>query len=171
MNEHLKFKRVKATRITKLHLPCPSCTKPAGTIDHLKGHDVESMWYCDHCGSQIAFKLKNGNLQTALTGERVDKTLVLLREDNIGLIVEGMRFLHKDGTNDTSMVENDAYFYDEHTCPTNYMRHVKAVIDLGNADVDPHGIFRYVCTLPWEPSIEEPTNTLLLDSLRHHFQK
>ena len=72
-------------------------------------------------------------------------TLVLLKRNGIYLIVNG----HGNG--------NDEYFYNEHTCPTNYMQDVEAVIY--EKDADPHGVFEWVATIDkpedWDYGPEE----------------
>ena len=49
---------------------------------------------------------------------------------------------------------NEEYFYNEHTCPTNYMTEVVKVIS-EDGNEDPHGIFAYVKTEPWRDLEEE----------------
>lgn len=34
------------------------------------------------------------------------------------------------------------YFYDEHTCPTNWVRNIERFTEKG--DTDPHGVFQYI---------------------------
>ena len=51
--------------------------------------------------------------------------------------------------------EHHEYYYNEHTCPTNYMRNVVAVIDLKHQDQDPHGIFEYIATLDYDEKVED----------------
>ena len=72
-------------------------------------------------------------------------TLVLLKRNGIYLVVNG----YGNG--------NDAYFYNEHTCPTNYMQDVEAVIY--EKDADPHGVFEWVATIDkpedWDCAPEE----------------
>ena len=69
-------------------------------------------------------------------------TLVLLKRNGIYLVVNG----HGDA-------EHDMYFYNEHTCPTNYMGDVEAVIY--EKDADPHGVFEWVATIDKPEDFEE----------------
>lgn len=133
---------------TSKHIQCPNCSKATNSIDHLDGKEISTRWYCDDCGYEYSFNLtKSGELtDVKLTGRKVSKSLVLLKCGDIGLVVEGMVF---DGDK-----SNNEYFYNEHTCPVNYMKNVKMVFDLKNDDTDPHGIFEYVKTLPWEHDID-----------------
>lgn len=133
---------------TKNYAICPCCEKPDSTIDHLLNTDTSTSWYCDNCGERysISFK-KTGEVFTQATGERVNKNIVLLKNGNVGLVVEGMSF--------SGAESNQEYYYNEHTCPTNYMKNVLAVIDLEHNDSDPHGIFEYVKTLDWDKDVED----------------
>ena len=76
----------------------------------------------------------------------VTSTLVLLKRNGIYLIVNGY-----------GDKEHDQYFYNEHTCPTNYMGDVEAVIY--EKDADPHGVFEWVATIDkpedWDYGPEE----------------
>lgn len=151
--------------ISQTHIVCPHCRKPASTIDHLKEDKVDGnfKWYCNQCGYQYEFATNcHGDVvpgSLKLTGHRTEKTLVLLRNGQVGLVVEGMRFVPGDGQEDDN--EHDSYFYDEHTCPTNFMASVKAVFDLEKRDVDPRGIFHHVLSLPYDGRIEDGEGAFL----------
>ena len=43
--------------------------------------------------------------------------------------------------------EAKRYYYEEHTCPTNYLR-AEMVIEADTMDDDPHGIFEFVDVFP-----------------------
>lgn len=86
------------------------------------------------------------------------RTLVLLAIDTaegvpVYFIVEGLA-----GTGDIKeMEEHERYFYEEHTCPTNFVGpHGKDSEGYGvvalyhGGDRDPHGVFRYVRAV-WMP--------------------
>lgn len=131
--------------VTTKYVLCPCCNSKLGSINHL----VEGTyaWYCDACGNRIKFKMHQGCVvDSHKTGETKEKTLVFLKRGGIGLIVEGMSFNSEN---------NDEYFYNEHTCPTNYLSCVVAIVDLEHGDPDPHGIFEYVTTLPWVEGFDE----------------
>lgn len=150
--------------ITKTHVVCPACRSPDSTVDHLKGSEQQLKWYCQQCGAEYTFTLTAGFkvVDVKLTGNSVRKTLVLLRCGKVGLVVQGMSFSHIKNN-------NDGYYYDEGTCPTNYMPQVLKVIDLETGDPDPHGIFEYVKTLPWDDRIESEDEFPLL--LLPHFNQ
>lgn len=68
------------------------------------------------------------------------KTLVLLHRDGVFIVVEGCATFEPL----ESVNEHNEYFYNEHTCPTNYLQ-VEAVCIDGN--MDPHGVFEFVRTV------------------------
>ena len=81
-------------------------------------------------------------------------TLVLLKRNGVYLIVNGNKML---GIDKEEAEHQDQYYYNEHTCPTNYMQDVEAVIY--EKDADPHGVFEWVATIDkpedWEYGPEE----------------
>ena len=77
---------------------------------------------------------------------------VLLRQGNYLFLVKG----HKHS--DASIIpfplspeedEQTRYFYEEHTCPTNITRDIEEVVDLETEQLDQHGIFEYIGSLPY----------------------
>ena len=68
-------------------------------------------------------------------------------------MVKGAQFV-KDGEELKYPAEYDDYFYNEHTCPTNFMPDVIGV-RTDDGDTDPHGLFAYVKTEPWTAKVEE----------------
>lgn len=134
MNDNIEIKR---------YVKCPACNEAAGHLyEELK--DGTYKWYCD-CGNQYSFEYKDGNvLKVESTGNFFAKTRILLANDDIALIIKGNRYFTEGRLTDD---EHDRYYYDEHTCPTNYMRDVIEVIDLRSMDTDPHGVFRYIKTI------------------------
>ncbi len=106
---------------TTTYAVCPSCGKDAGTVDHLLGIAVvKTAWYCDHCGERYSLDFKaDGSVQIEqMPGERIVKTFDVLRlppqDKDVYFIVSGMRF--EPGENHAE------YFYESHSCPTNWLR-------------------------------------------------
>lgn len=66
----------------------------------------------------------------------------------ITLVVQGVRFEAKED------VSHTRYYYEEHTCPTNYFRDVLEIY-LGN-ERDPHGLAKYLTTFDAISDVEEP---------------
>jgi len=159
------------TKVTKTHIVCPSCNKPAGTIDHFLEftYPVDTRWYCDHCREQYSFVVTKQNNELVvsdlkLTGNKMGKCLVLLKNNDIGLVVEGLYF-------NNEFDSNHEYFYNEHTCPVNYLKDIKEIFDLKNKDYDPHGIFQYVTTLPYDSRIDDSNNDEFKTELMKKYER
>jgi hypothetical protein len=77
-----------------------------------------------------------------LRGDGRPFDLVLLRVDPeshpLYFVIRARRYPHDEGAEDG----HDAYYYNEHTCPTNWTADILAVISKG--DEDPHGFAEYV---------------------------
>jgi ribosomal protein L37AE/L43A len=143
---------IKANIITETthYIECPYCHKSKERIDHLFEENTNRKetsfgpWYCDECGGSYEGVVRGQDVFIKLnTNKRKDDSLVFLRNGNVLLIVKGMYF---DGDLDKGHQE---YFYNEHTCPTNYFKSVEMVVDLKTGDTDPHGIFEYVDAIPY----------------------
>lgn len=129
---------------------CPHCNKGEHRVDHCKP-GFSSSWYCDECGGRFHIELHSETkfLLTPLAEKKI-KTLVTLESAGpVRLLVEGMSFTRADGTSDGKEESRAQYFYDEHTCPTNFLGDVVKVIDPADGDDDPHGIFAFVKVEPW----------------------
>lgn len=139
--------------ITHRFIVCPSCGKGEKPIDHLVPGTNAGPWYCDLCGRGLMVDVHaDGTLSRRYysRSERRVNQLVLLRippcEKPIYLLVKGMRF-ETDGKveSDEDREGHKRYFYEEHTCPTNYLHDVVAVMVDG--DSDPHGLAEYVTAI------------------------
>jgi hypothetical protein len=129
------------------YIRCPACGKGEFAVSHLPV-GTKTAWYCDECGVHFHLHvLSESQVETAVDpSERIEKTLVTLRsEQPVTILLEGMRFVRPGKPDDG---DHDRYFYEEHSCPTNWLRHVLQVRD-DTGDDDPHGIFAYVKTEAW----------------------
>ena len=134
---------------TKPHryIPCMHCGAGAFMVSHLIHGTRFGPWYCDDCGRSFTGRtVSDGSVEVEPHGGRVVQTLVTLRREPgdgpITLLVRGIQVLDHDEEFDP---ERDDYFYNEHTCPTNYLAKVEKVI-APDGDEDPHGVFRWVKT-------------------------
>lgn len=134
---------------------CPSCHKSEFLIDefHLARSDSwETEWSCSHCGRAILFSFQSGEVFVEPLNKWFLPVYVLLRQGNYLFLVKG----HKHS--DASIIpfplspeedEQTRYFYEEHTCPTNITRDIEEVVDLETEQLDQHGIFEYIGSLPY----------------------
>jgi len=131
----------------KHFIECPHCHNSNNRIDHLFNDGKKEVcfggWYCDDCGGGYKGSVKGKDVFVEKTDNRKDNSIVFLKSGNVLLVVKGRYY------NGEHNSENDKYFYNEHTCPTNYFPDVEMVIDLENGDTDPHGIFEFVGSMPY----------------------
>lgn len=77
-------------------------------------------------------------------GETIDKRLVLMKleasDRNVFFVIEQPKYHHHDLPDHTP--DNDRYFYEQHSCPTNWFENIVAVIE--NDDDDPHGFLKFI---------------------------
>jgi ribosomal protein L37AE/L43A len=144
---------IEPTTEQRHYLACPSCGDAhAFTVTHLVTGQTTGRWgpwYCDQCGQAI---VGEGMQFEVSPGNRSERRAVLLRHGDVHIVVEGARY-HKPGKPIDERQERDgmAYLYNEHTCPTNFLR-VEAIIS-ADGDSDPHGIFEYVDDIPWPEGV------------------
>lgn len=144
---------------TKRYFTCLACGIGEMYVEHLMDRNgTFGPWYCSNCGQAHRGKVENGICHVELGKRKKEETSVLLKMSpdagDIFLIVKGSYF---DDLNDGRprpchpfSDDKDRYFYNEHTCPTNYLQSAIEIITIrnGEADADPHGIFQYVMTAP-----------------------
>lgn len=139
----------KAVLITEVlhYVECPHCHNSKSKVDHLFGHtDAKKTWgpwYCDECGGEYRGYVVGEDVFVEKLNGRIDYSIVFLKNNNVLLAVKGMYF---NGDHD---IGHDEYFYEEHTCPTNYFGNVEMVVNLENGDTDPHGIFEFIGSIPY----------------------
>lgn len=75
----------------------------------------------------------------------------ITRENKVYIMVRGVCRCDEKGNLDTS---NQAYFFNEHTCPWNYLRFPIRV----NGDNDCHGIFEWVASIPLPDDYDDDGN-------------
>jgi hypothetical protein len=151
------------------YFPCPICNKDEFRVDHLKntGKPQPFKWNCSTCGRTTSFVYMDGDIQDVKdAGDCVPKLVLLeLRPEDLKktlrLLVKGYRHHRSDGD-----YSDDAYYYEGHTCPTNYLRDVQKVY-LGDDD-DPHGLFRFVRSFvpvnAWDRDVVEAVSDKLVEA-------
>lgn len=134
---------------TKTYAICPSCGADAGSVDHLLGQETKTSWYCDSCGKRYGLTFHvSGDVEVYdVPGRKVTTTDLLVlkpQEKPVYFIVEGMRFEGEDSNSDRSEDDHKQFFYESHSCPTNWFKPEMVYFD---GDSDPHGLIEYVATI------------------------
>jgi hypothetical protein len=131
--------------VTTRTLICPACGEAQWSWGHLPAGASWGPWYCNGCNASFRGQATDDGGTTIEPSSGPTETRVpiwvLLRArtwdgEPIYLIIHGHRYVDEAAASASS-----AYFYNEHTCPTNYLG-VEAVIAHG--DDDPHGVFEFV---------------------------
>jgi hypothetical protein len=132
---------------------CPWCNEETdSTVSHLYADPMPTRagpWYCDNCGNAYDILVKApGDVEITKTtvreGRKIE-TLNLLKLEasnrTVYFVVKGMRF-DKAGDTPEDIQGHAEYFYESHSCPTNWLKNCAAIIDDG--DADPHGFLEFV---------------------------
>lgn len=143
-------------------LICPWCGAKSGCrVDHLYGEAPRGFgpWYCEACGEAMEGTVQIGPLvqvHKAASTKRMTPRLVLLKRDGpspVYFVVSDHDHIDGVEPTDEERQVNAEYLYEEHSCPTNWLRDVVAVIEDG--DADPHGFLSFVRACPSPPGFDE----------------
>ena len=152
---------IQANINTKHFLVCPNCGEDISSVDHLPNR-FQGRWSCSSCDKSFNFEFTRVDdcivIMLEEAKEHAKKVLITLRSDAkpITLKVQGRVYSDRNGNFDSEeeQIEDKRYYYDEHTCPINYLDQVVKIID-GNGDDDPHGVFKFVSMEPWVEDDDE----------------
>jgi predicted RNA-binding Zn-ribbon protein involved in translation (DUF1610 family) len=145
-----------------LHYKCPNCGEFSSSLTHIEVGQTFGPWYCSDCGrGYVGKRITHTEVDLNTYLRQCIKTLVLLRNDDgldltmleahsvevaeykpVFVIVEGIHVIDND--KEELRFDGDQYFYEEHSCPTNFMK-VECFIQ--GDDADPHGIWLWVETI------------------------
>jgi hypothetical protein len=133
---------------------CPWCEQKSGRrVDHLYGdrHPVTAgPWYCDECKRPFRVKV-NAPGDVELTkdegnGQSFTRSLALLKfegkEGPVFFVMDHNRYRSTLTETDEENQDAQRYFFEEGSCPTNWLRECVVVIEDG--DTDPHGFLDFV---------------------------
>jgi hypothetical protein len=149
---------------TTVSIACPYCGIGKKRVDHLIAGKLPAHvgpWSCDECGGKYgvaALSPTDVEVEPHDDGKRYVKSYDLLviapQENPIYFIVEG-------GYHSPHEFEDkgNTYFYGEHTCPTNWLQRVEAIVSEG--DDDPHGIAEFVRTVDQSTVGDDPDWSLI----------
>jgi hypothetical protein len=129
----------------QLHIPCPSCTEGKWRADQISV-GFSTRWACQECHYEADVKrVSENDFEVTPTGRKETPVVVTLQsvtEPKITLKLNTWKYAHSQDESPEDYREHERYFYDEHTCPTNWTREIVEVIF--NSNHDPHGVFEFV---------------------------
>jgi len=106
-------------------------------------------WGCQKCGNIFRITDKNGSYEVEPTGKKDTQVTVTLRsctEPPITVKLNTWKGSYFDNDTQEEYEDSQRYFYNEHTCPTNWTREIEMIECDG--DKDPHGLFEFVSVEP-----------------------
>lgn len=158
---------------TMTYVHCPSCGARAGRIDHLfgDGRRVDTRWSCGECGNGYKLTVDGpGSVQVEIDnsqGVNVPCLHVLVLEPRSTPVYAIIKAIdYGRGCGDKEPFDGAEYFYDEHTCPTNWTGDIEMLV--ADGDGDPHGLFRYVESIDLPPGVDD-VDAFIETSLPHLF--
>jgi hypothetical protein len=129
----------------QLHIPCPICVDGGWRADQLK-IGQPTTWTCSQCHTQTHIvRLTETDFQTLAADRKDTPVTVTLRsvtEPPITVKVNAWKYACSQGLSQEEYESDERYFYNEHTCPTNWLRDIEQIEFEG--DTDPHGVFEFV---------------------------
>jgi hypothetical protein len=104
-------------------------------------------WTCNKCHQVANIKrVSEYDFDTVpVEGKKDTPVTVTLRSVTvppITLKLNTWKYAHSQGLSQEKYEANERYFYNEHTCPTNWVREIEEIEFEG--DRDPHGVFKFV---------------------------
>lgn len=133
---------------------CPWCDGQSGhRVDHLYDRNLPTSfgpWYCDAC--QKAFLgtvIAPGEVEVRrdeANNHSFTRSMALLKLDTVNgpifFVMDHKRYRSVEVETDEDNQGHQRYFFEEHSCPTNWLRECVAVIK--NGDPDPHGVLSFM---------------------------
>lgn len=164
---------MKARLITvkTIRIACPNCGEATGDVGHIldrSGPSEFGPWFCDECGRGYCGKLLPGGeidlwVTDAMRIDTLDHLVLPPQDKPVHFVVKGMSFVDEKGSR--GRPDHKRFFYEEHTCPTNYIGVEMIAFD---GDTDPHGLFKFAGTqdMPKDYDIDDdygdgPASTMI----------
>jgi hypothetical protein len=132
---------------TKLFVSCPTCKKGEFRIDQIPVGAQYGPWECRICYAYaMVRRLSSVDTQIdAAEGRKQTPITVTLQsrtEPKIILKLNAWKYEFSQNNTPEEFQEHERYYYNEHTCPTNFVSQIEQIIFEG--DRDPHGVFEFV---------------------------
>jgi hypothetical protein len=136
---------------------CPWCNgKTKSSIDHLYDEVIKwGPWYCDLCLHPYEGEVNGGkdlSIRKCLMMRPLFRTLSLLKicanEGDIYFVMEinsGYQDINQSPKTLAEIQDYNKYYFEEHSCPTNWIGDCVAIIQ--DSDTDPHGIMEFIKTV------------------------
>lgn len=154
------------TRLCDYRVACPDAdcggTLPVYVNPNTNGCAEQNV-KCEFCGRAFKFSLEiiDHEVYFKEIVETFDSkpVFVLLQcRDASNVYVVLNTYVYKHGNEDFDL--DKSYYYNEHTCPTNWLKgDVIKILDSEDMEDDPHGIFQYVATVTHEALRQDPRFT------------
>lgn len=164
--ENQQYKSTATFKKPEVYIHCPFCGEGEHRVDHLfdyardpkkspGGFFAAGPWHCKNIACLRVFDLQvfaDESVQTIETERDTNEiyapVYVLLRRGDLFILLDA--HTHIDRTAYTSgepmcqeKQDQIRYYYEEHTCPTNWMQGCVHMLSL-DGDIDPHGAFDFV---------------------------
>ena len=133
-----------AKKVIKEYIACPHCGK-ATTLDYTQDNTA-GPWQHRHskCGGSFMYQYVNGSAVTGpISGEPDSAPILSLlvlppQKDPVYFILGNSGYRHQKPEINLDL----DYYYNSHSCPTNWLDDIQAVII--QDDADPHGLLQHV---------------------------
>jgi hypothetical protein len=149
------FKQAEVIVEVKHYVNCPLCNDYKFSFGHLikevektkKKYSV-GPWSCDSCGHKFNFIVEKDLTISVRQNDEPPNVhgYSLLKSTNGGepiyFVIEDTWYRQNKTESLGEAISHKHYYYDEHTCPTNWIRGIEVI--MFKQDQDPHGVFEFV---------------------------
>lgn len=143
---------------TKRFFACPNGCKQDFPVEHLLMGEcgpsgTAGPWGCDDCGDSwnVAYTSDSISVTRAKAVRRIKHHVILELPPQTSPVRFRLTTTY-DPRHNTD--DNTKFFYESHSCPTNWLRDIDVVEFEG--DRDPHGLIKFVCQFDATPeSLDE----------------
>jgi hypothetical protein len=129
----------------KLFASCPCCEDGEWPVGHLKT-GTQTTWVCDCCQSEVRIhRIDEFEVDAEPTGRKATPVTITLEsatEPKITVRLNTWKYPHSQNDSPADYAAHQQYYYNEHTCPTNWTSEIAEMIF--KDDHDPHGVFQFV---------------------------
>jgi ribosomal protein L37AE/L43A len=148
------------TTYSQEYILCPHCGEKSGQrICHLYDQTPRRFgpWACENCDKYFSGTVNAPSDVTLVKEDKPPKKRLLTllkfpgKDGDVFFIQNHFDYGHSDPYDE--LQSHNQYFFEEHSCPTNWLRNTAVVVQ--NGDHDPHGFLEYVRTVRVEKDFDE----------------